>query len=88
MNEKIRDRFYKDFYFLGNSMLELDQSFIEKYYKNMLTETIHEIDQFKIMNPGDLDTVFERKFSKQCSPPLRGHTTASFLEELKRLLSE
>ncbi|SEC64993.1 contact-dependent growth inhibition system immunity protein [Paraburkholderia caballeronis] len=88
LNQLIRGRFNEDFDLWGNSIPELVLSFKNGCPRSMIDATAFEIDQFKTDNAGNLDAAFEREFGKQCSPPLWGHTTDSFLEELKRLLSE
>ncbi|HEY2024867.1 contact-dependent growth inhibition system immunity protein [Paraburkholderia sp.] len=51
-------------------------------------EMIHEINSFISEHPDDLDSAFEKDYGQDFDPALWGHTTASFLEELKRLLRE
>ncbi|WP_316251746.1 contact-dependent growth inhibition system immunity protein [Paraburkholderia sp. UCT2] len=51
-------------------------------------EMIHEIDSFISEHPDDLDSAFETDYGQDFDPELWGYTTASFLEELKRLLSD
>ncbi|MBB5468041.1 hypothetical protein OKW30_002545 [Paraburkholderia sp. Clong3] len=51
-------------------------------------EMIHEIDSFINEHPDDLDSAFETDYGQDFDPELWGYTTTSFLEELKRLLSD
>ncbi|APA87261.1 hypothetical protein BJG93_17130 [Paraburkholderia sprentiae WSM5005] len=51
-------------------------------------EMVHEINSFMSEHPQDLDTAFKKDYGQDFSPKLWGYTTASFLDELKRLLSE
>ncbi|WP_238537934.1 contact-dependent growth inhibition system immunity protein [Paraburkholderia atlantica] len=51
-------------------------------------ELIDEIDQFMSEHPTDLDSAFEIEYDTGFSPTLWGYTTASFFEELKRLLRD
>jgi hypothetical protein len=51
-------------------------------------EIINEINSFINEHPSDLDSAFERDYGSGFDPHLWGHTAASFLDELKRLLSE
>ncbi|WP_316251705.1 contact-dependent growth inhibition system immunity protein [Paraburkholderia sp. UCT2] len=46
------------------------------------------MNSFMNEHPSDLDSAFERDYGAGIDPNLWGHTTASFLDELKRLLSE
>lgn len=47
-----------------------------------------EIERFQKSHPHDLDIAFDKTYGHEFSPEPWGHTTASFLDELKRLLSE
>ncbi|WP_368623468.1 contact-dependent growth inhibition system immunity protein [Paraburkholderia sp. BR13444] len=47
-----------------------------------------EIERFEKEHQHDLDVAFDQMYGHEFSPVPWGHTTASFLEELKRLLSE
>lgn len=51
-------------------------------------EMIREIDSFIREHPDNLDSAFETDYGRNFCPELWGYTTASFLEELKQLLSE
>ncbi|NML34089.1 hypothetical protein HHL14_25075 [Paraburkholderia sp. G-4-1-8] len=48
---------------------------------------IDEANSFINEHPNDLDSAFKKDYGRNFSPKLWGYTTASFLEELKRLLS-
>ncbi|NIF53440.1 contact-dependent growth inhibition system immunity protein [Burkholderia sp. Ax-1724] len=51
-------------------------------------ELNREIDSFRSEHPNDLEAAFNQSFRDGFRPEGAGYTTASFLEELKRLLSE
>ncbi|MGV2291955.1 contact-dependent growth inhibition system immunity protein [Trinickia sp. YCB016] len=78
--------FHEDFDLFGQNIEE-----IISYHKSVSdasarAETIREIDEFKTDNQGNLDAALEREFGRQFDPKLWGHTTESFLDELKHLL--
>ncbi|WP_084170088.1 contact-dependent growth inhibition system immunity protein [Paraburkholderia ferrariae] len=84
----IRSRFHEDFDIFGNSVEELVSSYIEKMPKSEIDALISDIDSFKADFPDTLDSEFNERYGSQFDPVLWGHTTASFLDEVKRLLSE
>ncbi|WP_245621134.1 contact-dependent growth inhibition system immunity protein [Paraburkholderia ferrariae] len=88
LEQLIFGRFHEDFDLFGDTIQELVLSYKEGRSKDEVDATISEIDAFKIHNPDDLDAAFKDEFGYQCNPRLWGHTAASFLDELKRLLSE
>ena len=51
-------------------------------------EIVAEIERFKCEHAGNLDGDFEELYGLYVDPAPWGHTTTSFLNELKRLLSE
>ncbi len=53
-------------------------------YENL----IREIDTFRSEHPDNLDAVFKQLFRRGFRPEGLGYTTASFLDEIQRLLSE
>jgi hypothetical protein len=88
LEQLILGRFHEDFDLFGDAIQELVLSYKEGLSKDEVDATISEIDAFKIHNPDDLDSAFKNEFGYQCNPHLWGHTIASFLDELKRFLSE
>jgi hypothetical protein len=84
----IRSRFHEDFDLFGNSVEELVSSYTEKMSRIDIDALISDIDSFKADYPETLDSEFKERFGRQFDPVLWGYTTASFLDEVKRLLSE
>ncbi|WP_233831905.1 contact-dependent growth inhibition system immunity protein [Paraburkholderia sp. ZP32-5] len=79
-------RFHEDFDLFGNTIEELVLSFTRECTPEEINATVTDIDRFKGDHAGNLDTAFEEQFGRQFDPTLWGHTTESFLDELKRLL--
>jgi hypothetical protein len=79
-------RFHEDFDLFGNTIEELVLSFTCECTPEEIGATVAEIDQFRSDHARNLDAAFEEAFGRQFDPTLWGHTTASFLDELKRLL--
>jgi hypothetical protein len=86
LEQIIRGKFNEDFEIWGDTFDNLVNSSKRKMPKNLIDEVILEIDNFQKDNSENLEQAFEREFGHQCDPDLWGHTTASFLKELKRLL--
>jgi len=79
-------RFHENFDLFGNTIEELLLSFACECTPEEINVMVAEIDRFKSDHAGNLDAAFEEKFGRQFNPTLWGHTTESFLDELKRLL--
>ena len=88
LEQLILGRFHEDFDLFGDTIHELVWSYKEGRSKDEINATISDIDRFYFDNRDDLDAAFKKQFGYQCNPLLWGHTTASFLAELKRDLSE
>ncbi|MBC8747076.1 hypothetical protein OKW43_002070 [Paraburkholderia sp. WC7.3g] len=84
----IRSRFHEDFDLFGNSVEELVSSYTEKMSRSDIDALISDINSFEADYPETLDSEFKERFGRQFDPVLWGYTTASFLDEVKRLLSE
>ena len=76
--------FGQDFDLFGNTVQEVVSSYRNDCpeYRNLPVE----LDSFTAEHPHDLDAAFERDFGSDFDPELWGYTTASFFNELKRLL--
>lgn len=84
----IRNYFGEDFDLWGNTIEEiftLYRNESEPIARSMLER---EIDNFCFDNSHDLDASFKAAYGLFFNPVPWGHTTASFFDELKRLLSE
>ncbi|WP_028229383.1 contact-dependent growth inhibition system immunity protein [Paraburkholderia ferrariae] len=86
LEQLLMGRFHEDHAIYGNSIPELVRSY--NMTPGERTAMLDEIDRFRQVNSGCLDTAFASLFGGDCDPALWGHTTASFLDELKRLLGE
>jgi len=80
--------FNQDFDLSGNTIPEIVACYKRDAPREYRQELINEIDSFMNEHPGDLDSAFERDYNSGFYPKLWGHTIASFLAELKRLLIE
>ncbi|NIF53460.1 contact-dependent growth inhibition system immunity protein [Burkholderia sp. Ax-1724] len=72
----------------GDTIPEIVSCYRRDCQRENHLEMIREIDSFISEHPNDLDSAFEKDYGQDLDPMLWGHTTASFLEELKHLLSE
>jgi hypothetical protein len=84
----IRSRFHEDFDLFGNTVEELVVSYTAEMSKSDIDALVSDIDAFKADYSETLDAEFNERFGRQFDPALWGYTTASFLDEVKRLLSE
>ncbi|MBB5465707.1 hypothetical protein OKW30_002760 [Paraburkholderia sp. Clong3] len=84
----IRSRFHEDFDLFGNSVEELVSSYTENMPRSDIDALISDVDSFKAHYPDTLESEFKKRFGRQFDPVLWGYTTASFLDEVKRLLSK
>ena len=83
----IHARFHEDFNLFGESVDELVSSYVEKMPRSKIDAIVSDIDSFIADHSDTLESEFEERFGGQFDPALWGYTTASFLEELKRLLT-
>jgi len=86
LDQLIGGYFNEDFDYWGNTIEELVRACASGCTPEMIRTTVAEIDQFKNDHAENLDTAFDEEFGMQFDLTLSGHTTASFLDELKRLL--
>ncbi|KXU90311.1 hypothetical protein CI15_03645 [Paraburkholderia monticola] len=86
LGQLIGGYFNEDFDYWGDTIEELVRACASGCTPEMITATVADIDRFKSDHAGDLDAAFEENFGRQFDPTLWGHTTESFLDELKRLL--
>lgn len=85
MDHLFNTYFGQDFDLFGETVLEIVACYKKDCpydYENL----VREIDSFRSEHPNDLDSAFEKDYGHDFDPVLWGYTTASFLEELKRLL--
>jgi len=78
--------FNRDFDLWGNNVQEIISCFKEESDQPLRTLIIGEIDRFKLDHSIDLDEYFDKLYGLYVAPEPWGHTTISFLDELKRLL--
>ncbi|MGF6479213.1 contact-dependent growth inhibition system immunity protein [Paraburkholderia sp. JPY419] len=88
LEQLIMGRFHEDYSIYGNSIPELVLSYKAGMNEDERVAMLEEIVRFQKLNSNCLDMAFHDLFGSHCDPSLWGHTTASFLDELKRLLSE
>ncbi|MCC8396599.1 hypothetical protein LJ656_28830 [Paraburkholderia sp. MMS20-SJTR3] len=72
----------------GNTLPEILSCYKRDCPRESHLEMIREINLFINEHLDDLDSAFETDYGRNFSPELWGYTTLSFLEELKRILSE
>lgn len=80
--------FNQDFDLWGDTIHEIASSYKMDSPPDYHREIINEINSFMDEHPNDLDSAFERDYGPGFNPELWGHTTASFLEELKRIFRD
>jgi len=80
--------FGQDFDLFGNTIPEIVAGYKQDASREYHHELINEINSFINEHPNDLDSEFEKDYGSGFDPKLWGHTTTSFLAELKRLLIE
>lgn len=88
MYELFGGYFNQDFDLSGNTIPEILFCYKGDSTREDRLELIQELDSFMNEHPNDLDAAFERDYGSGFDPVLWGHTTASFLEQLKCLLRE
>ncbi|SMG59388.1 contact-dependent growth inhibition system immunity protein [Paraburkholderia susongensis] len=79
--------FGQDFDLFGETVPEIVACY-KKGSPYRYQELIQEMNSFRGEHPDDLDSAFEKDYGRDFDPKLWGYTTASFFDELKRLLSE
>ncbi|MGF6981991.1 hypothetical protein QFZ99_001468 [Paraburkholderia atlantica] len=80
--------FNEDFDLWGNTIPEIVSCYKDDSPPEYRKEIIDEINLSINEHLSNLDSAFERDYGSGFDPDLWGHTTASFLDELKLLLSE
>jgi hypothetical protein len=88
MSLVFRAYFGQDFDLFGDTIPEIVSSYKRDSPQGCHHQLIEEINSFMDEHPTDLDSAFKRDYGSGFNPKLWDHTTASFLDELKRLLSE
>ncbi|MCC8404856.1 hypothetical protein LJ655_23780 [Paraburkholderia sp. MMS20-SJTN17] len=88
LEQLIMGRFHEDYSLYGDSIPDLVLSYKRGMNQTEKAAALKEIEQLKEDNRDNLDAAFEDAFGCHVDPVLWGHTAASFLDELKRLLSE
>ncbi|MBC8731035.1 contact-dependent growth inhibition system immunity protein [Paraburkholderia sp. UCT2] len=78
----------EDFSYWGNTIKVIVGCYRRDSSRESLRNILVEIENFERENFSNLDDAFEEAYGSQFGPELWGYTTASFLDELKRLLSE
>ncbi|WP_255555329.1 contact-dependent growth inhibition system immunity protein [Trinickia mobilis] len=78
----------QDYDIFGSNLAEIVEYYKKTAEKNDIDKLIREVVQFKVDNFDDLDNVFDATYGREVSIQAWGYTTASFLDELKRLLQE
>ncbi|EDZ98811.1 hypothetical protein BH160DRAFT_5872 [Burkholderia sp. H160] len=96
MNEELYPQFYvlfggylnQDSDLWGNNLEEVVSCYKRDSSPEEIAEALCEIEKFKKEAGESLDKKFYETYGFNFNPILLGYTTISFLEELKRLLSE
>lgn len=84
----IHNYFGEDFDLWGGAIEEIFALYRSESDSAARSTLENEIDNFRRDNSRDLDASFKAAYGLSFNPVPWGHTTASFLDELKRLLSE
>ncbi|NML31678.1 hypothetical protein HHL14_12625 [Paraburkholderia sp. G-4-1-8] len=79
--------FGQDFDLFGETVPEIVACY-EKDSPYSYANLIYEIDAFRNEHPNDLTIAFNQKYGSGFSPEPWGYTTASFLDEVQRLLRD
>ncbi|WP_322010975.1 contact-dependent growth inhibition system immunity protein [Paraburkholderia sp. J12] len=77
----------QDYDLAGETIEEIVECYKQGTPPDAHKRMLFEMEHFKSEYP-DLDEAFEETYGNDFSPELWGYTTASFFDELKRLLSE
>jgi hypothetical protein len=86
LDQMIGVYFNEDFDYWGDTIEELVRACASQCTPEMINAKVADIDRFKKDHAGNLDAAFDEEFGMQFDQTLWGHTTESFLDELKRLL--
>ncbi|MBB5419875.1 hypothetical protein QF000_003127 [Paraburkholderia atlantica] len=78
----------EDFDIWGDTIPDIIACYKRDCPRESHLEMVHEINSFMSEHRDDLDSAFKNDYGRDFSPELWGYTTASFLDELKRLLSQ
>ncbi|MBB5412182.1 hypothetical protein HDG34_006153 [Paraburkholderia sp. HC6.4b] len=84
----IHGYFNEDFDLWGNNVQEIVTCFKKESDETLHKLVVDEIDRFASDHSANLDGYFEEIYGLYVDPEPWGHTTASFLDEVKRLLRE
>ncbi|MGS1004715.1 contact-dependent growth inhibition system immunity protein [Burkholderia glumae] len=84
----IKNYFGEDFDLWGNTIEEIFALYKSENDISARSQLGRDIDAFRCDNSSDLDVSFKALYGLFFNPVSWNHTTASFLDELKRLLSE
>ncbi|MBN3805260.1 hypothetical protein GXB81_19720 [Paraburkholderia sp. Ac-20336] len=84
----IHSYFNEDFDLWGDNVPEIVSCFKKESDKALHKLVMEEIDRFKSDHSGNLNENFDAIYGLYVDPEPWGYTIASFLDELKRLLSE
>ena len=84
----IENYFGEDFDLWGNTIPEIVDFYKRESEPSQHNLLINEINNFTNNNIDDLDRCFKEVYGLYFDPEPWGHTTSSFLNELKRLLQE
>jgi len=79
---------HQDYEIYGDTFEEVVDYYKRMNPRSMCLDLVFEIDVFMAEHPDDLNLAFKLNFKPQINHTYRWHTTFSFLEWLKRLLSE
>ncbi|NML30449.1 hypothetical protein HHL14_06350 [Paraburkholderia sp. G-4-1-8] len=77
--------FGQDFDLFGDTVPEIVESY-KKDCPHHYGDLIRELESFRSEHPDDLEFAFKRSFSHGFRPEGAGYTTASFLDEVQRVL--
>lgn len=80
--------FGQDYDLFGETVEEIVLAFKKEADGELTADVISQIDGFKKENKNDLDVAFVKTFGELGHVDMWGHTHASFLDEVKRLLQE
>ncbi|MCC8391205.1 hypothetical protein LJ656_01275 [Paraburkholderia sp. MMS20-SJTR3] len=83
-----RAYFGQDFDLFGDTIAEIVSCYMQDSPPQHHQDLIREINLFFTDHPDTIELEFKREYGTGFKPKLWGHTSTSFLNELKRLLSE